>query len=133
MRQDEPCAEHWEELSAVRKVAFYPDSIGEANSFAASIQSQPRFYGKAVRSGGFAFCTRSACTCSPSLSIFRSDLIDIPQRQSIIALKAKEFGLNRCPFRPGQMMTPDKGSLSRSHVPGKKIPSTQRRCRTGHH
>jgi len=32
-----------------------------------------------------------------SFSIFPSDLIDIPERQSIIALKAKEFGLNRCP------------------------------------
>ena len=59
-RQDEPCAEHWEELSAVKKVAFYPDAFGEANSFAAPIQSQPRFYGKAVRSARFGFYTRSA-------------------------------------------------------------------------
>jgi hypothetical protein len=36
-------------------VAFYPDLIGKANSFAAPIQSQPRFYGKAVRSARFAF------------------------------------------------------------------------------
>ena len=47
LRQDETCAEHWEELSAVRKVAFCPDSIGEANSFAAPIESQPASPGKA--------------------------------------------------------------------------------------
>lgn len=46
--QDKFCAEHWEELSAFRRMAFYPDAIGKANSLATFIQPQHKRSYKSV-------------------------------------------------------------------------------------
>jgi hypothetical protein len=40
-----------------------------------------------------------------------------------MALGPRSSALTAVPLKPGQMMTPDKGFLSRSHVPGNDSPS----------
>ena len=49
--------------------------------------------------------------------------LDVFSSRSMMSHKAKEFGLNRCPFfTPGQMMTPDRifvaGSCLPATIPG---------------
>jgi hypothetical protein len=78
--QDESCVEVERSYQPSGNWRFTRCDRG-ANSFAASIQSQPRFYGKALP------------RLLPSLILFRADLIDISGTQSIISQKAKECGL----------------------------------------
>ena len=46
------------------------------------------------------------------------DFVDFFSRQGIIKIGPRSSALTAVPLEPGQMMTPDKGFLSRSHVPG---------------
>jgi hypothetical protein len=109
-------------------VAFYPDAIGEANSFAASIESQPRFYGKAVRSGRsgrFAFCTRSAFHLISSFCIFPSDF------------DCRLANMGRIYFCPGQRAAAHSAGASQSHAawrwPGEKKFKSPKLIRLGGH
>lgn len=52
----------------------------------------------------------------------RHDIVDIYLAHAIINTVAKEFALNRCPFSPGQMMTPDKDAIVAESYPRQIIP-----------
>ena len=53
------------------------------------------------------------------------DFVDFFSRQGIIKIGPRSSALTAVPLEPGQMMTPDKGFLSRSHVPGSDFPQRE--------
>ena len=73
-------AQSWEELSAAKKRRFIPRGAREANSFATVIQSQDKHFDKAVKP-----------------ETLRRIRLTFRERK-VSSGRAKEFGLNRCPF-----------------------------------